>query len=128
MPALAHLLNGSSTGLLQKLQVQSDILLEMKDRYGLPPVQVQNIFELASLKLLARGKGINRIVQANGDTRICFDLCSTMMAADLEGLLKGSGYEYEFEQTDFFKIKFPGYMSIKDLGELIGRLRPQDEI
>jgi transcription-repair coupling factor (superfamily II helicase) len=59
----------------------SDMLKELKDRYGKPPPTVLRLLEVAEIKRLAQKLGINDIVSSDDVVKITFDITKTHIEA-----------------------------------------------
>lgn len=103
-----------------------DLKAEMIDRFGLLPIQTQNLFQITTLKLLAEPLGINKL-HVNGDKCVLEfspDPAINMLA--LITLIQKEPQRYKLNGTEKLHFVVKGETleeKIKDVGSLLQRLR-----
>jgi transcription-repair coupling factor (superfamily II helicase) len=99
------------------------VLEELTDRYGEPPVQVQNLIAVSRLRRMAQKAGLSEVVTAGGNLRIASMELADSIQVRLQRMFPGARY---FGQTHSVSVPLPVRQGIPladaDLIEWTGQL------
>ncbi|MES2094464.1 MAG: transcription-repair coupling factor [Actinomycetota bacterium] len=99
------------------------VLEELTDRYGEPPVQVQNLIAVSRLRRMAQKAGLSEVVTAGGNLRVASMELLDSIQIRLQRMFPGARY---FTQTHSVSVPLPVRQGIPladaDLIEWTGRL------
>ncbi len=106
---------------LSKLEDQKDIddlTIELKDRYGTPPIEVERLLAAQRLRLLGQHLGIERILIRGPEARITFHSEAVPRLAALEKPLRDGQVEVDVRRME------PLSLSLRQVGpgDLVGTL------
>ena len=99
------------------------VLEELTDRYGEPPVQVQNLIAVSRLRRMAQKAGLSEVVTAGGNLRVASMELADSIQIRLQRMFPGARY---FAQTHSVSVPLPVRQGIPladaDLIEWTGQL------
>lgn len=99
------------------------VLEELTDRYGEPPVQVQNLIAVSRLRRMAQKAGLSEVVTAGGNLRVASMELADSIQVRLQRMFPGARY---FGQTHSVSVPMPVRQGIPladaDLIEWTGQL------
>ena len=99
------------------------VLEELTDRYGEPPVQVQNLIAVSRLRRMAQKAGLSEVVTAGGNLRVASMELADSIQVRLQRMFPGARY---FGQTHSVSVPLPVRQGIPladaDLIEWTGQL------
>ena len=103
-----------------------DVKLSIIDRFGKFGIEIENLFNIAKIKLKSKEKNIEKIIQKNN--RIYFYLPEEYEIKNLEGLINKYKHNLKFSKSkqNFISIDFVNYEKNKRAIE--GRVRKEDRI
>ncbi len=99
------------------------VLEELTDRYGEPPVEVQNLIAVSRLRRMAQKAGLSEVVTAGGNLRVASMELADSIQIRLQRMFPGARY---FGQTHSVSVPLPVRQGIpladSDLIEWTGQL------
>lgn len=103
-----------------------DVKISIIDRFGKFGIEIENLFNIAKIKLKSKEKNIEKIIQKNN--RIYFYLPEEYEIKNLEGLINKYKHNLKFSKSkqNFISIDFVNYEKNKRAIE--GRVRKEDRI
>lgn len=82
---------------------------EISDRFGPPPVEVQNLIEIMSLRLLMRDQGVTRLDVSAGSLSLTFSPHAAMDPGRLVSLVSRSPVKYRMVSQNKLMIMMPPF-------------------
>lgn len=92
----------------------------LQDRFGPPPLPVQNLLRISRLRLTARDKSIRHINTDNRQIELTLDSPLGARAEGLAGLQKRYGFKISVTNQNTLVLKSSGGLSLDALEDLLG--------